>query len=67
MEISIIQGNEKIPFWSEIQSRELNLVLEKNCDDCQTSTACKKFVSVKVVSGFQSFLAKSCKINKIFF
>ena len=30
MEISIIQGNEKMPFLSEVtQSRELNLVLRK--------------------------------------
>ena len=28
-DINIIHGNEKLPFWSQLQSRELNLVLRK--------------------------------------
>ena len=58
MKISIIQGNEKIPFWSKI-TKPTESCPKRNCDDNQTGIVCKKVVLVKVVSGFQSFRAKS--------
>ena len=47
----------KIPF----RSRELNLGLRK------TTMTARDAVLVIVQSGFQSFFAKSCKVNQILF
>ena len=35
MEISIIQGNEKIPFWGRVIKPWTELCAEKNIDDCE--------------------------------
>ena len=35
MEISVIKGNEKIPFWSQVTKTGTESYAEKNCDDRQ--------------------------------
>ena len=60
----MIQGNEKIPFWSKITKPWTESSAERNCDDNQTGIVCKKVVLVKLVSGFQSFRAKSWKVSQ---
>ena len=53
MDISIIQGNKYIQFWSRVTKPGTESCAEKNCDDRQSGTVCNK---VKLQSGFQSFL-----------
>ena len=59
MEISIIQGNKKYN-----SGVELNLGLRKTTMTVRDNLY-RRAVLIKVLSGFQGFFAKSCKINQI--
>ena len=41
-----IQGNEKINFWNQVIKPSTECCAEKNCNDCQRGTVCKKVGSV---------------------
>ena len=62
-EISIIQGNKYIQFWSGGTKPRTEYCAEKNCDDRQRGTVCNKLNSVKRTVRISNFFAKSCKIN----
>ena len=59
MMMSIIEGDG---FGVELQNRELNLVLRKTAIIVRNYLY-RRAVLVKVLNGFQSFVAISCKIN----
>ena len=56
-----------MPFWIGVTNCEMNLVPRKTAIIVRQVPFCKKVVFVKVLSGFQSFFEKSCKINEILF
>ena len=67
MEISKFKEIKQIyDFEVELQSRELNLGLRETTMIVRKNLY-RRAVLVKVLSEFQSFLAKSCKISQILF
>ena len=57
MKISIIQGNEKIPFWRRVTKPSTESCAERNCDD-REKLSLQEGSSCKLLYAFQSFFRK---------
>ena len=54
MKIPIVQRNEKKnPFWREVTKPRTDLVLRKNCDNCERGAVSNKAVFVKYCPDFK--------------
>ena len=58
---------KKYHFRDELRKRKLNPVLIGKTEMIVRNYLYRRAVLIKVLSGFQSFFAKSCKINQILF